>query len=168
MNGIIRCAFDKEIPIADLKRNPKNRNKHTSEQISRLAAILKYQGIRKPIIVSKRSGFIVTGHGTLDAISKNGWDLAPVSFQDFENDEQEYAHMIADNSIAQWADLDFKEINIDVPDLGPDFNIEMLGLKDFMIDPSDKNFAPGTVDDQGKLDTKKPIICPSCKYEFTT
>lgn len=28
------------------------------------------------------------------------------------------------------------------------------------------NFSPGTEDDQGRLDQKKPITCPSCGHEF--
>jgi len=30
------------------------------------------------------------------------------------------------------------------------------------------NFAPGTEDEQGRLDQKKPITCPNCGEEFTT
>lgn len=46
--------------------------------------------------------------------------------------------MVADNSIASWAELDLALINSEVPDLGPDFDINMLGLEDFTLEPADK------------------------------
>lgn len=124
----------KWLPIKELKPNPKNPNKHPEEQIERLAKIIRYQGWRSPIIVSNQSGYIVAGHGRLEAAKKLGFTTVPVQYQDFENEDQEYAHMTADNAIASWADLDLSGINLEVPNLGPDFDIEFLGLKDFKID----------------------------------
>ena len=132
---LIRCAYDKLVPLKNIKPNPKNPNIHSPEQIKRLAEILKYQGIRKPLIVSNQSGLLITGHGTLEAIKLNGWEKAPVSYQDFEDSDQEYAHMVADNSLASWAQLDLMQINIEVPELGPNLEISMLGLKNFQVDP---------------------------------
>ena len=62
----------------------------------------------------------------------------PVVYQDFENEEAEYAFLQADNAIALWAELDFSGINSDIADLGPDFDIDMLGIKNFTIDVSEK------------------------------
>lgn len=50
----IQCLFDAMTPVGDLKAHPKNRNKHPDDQIKRLADILKYQGWRYPVKVSKR------------------------------------------------------------------------------------------------------------------
>lgn len=138
MEMIVRCVYDKLVPVSELKRNPKNPNKHDQSQIDRLAQILSYQGIRKPIIVSNRSGLMSTGHGTLDAIERNGWTHAPVSFQDFESEEQEYAHMVADNSIQQWSEIDLSAVNAALEMLGPETELALLGLKDFVLDFSSK------------------------------
>lgn len=143
---LIHCRYDELIPIEDLKPYKLNRNKHSSEQIERLAKILLYQGLRAPIIVSKLSGCIVKGHGTLEAIKKNSWLKAPVVFQDFENSEIEYSYVQSDNAIASWAELDLAGINSDLPDLGPDFDLDMLGLKDFTLDFADK-LDPGCDED---------------------
>lgn len=121
-----------------LKPHPKNTNKHPKEQIERLANILKYQGWRQPIVVSKRSDFIVAGHGRLEAALLNETNKVPVSFQHFEDETQELAHMTADNAIALWADLDLSLVNEQIIDMGPDFDIDLLGLKDFEIEPADK------------------------------
>ncbi len=126
------------LAIKELKPHPKNPNKHSKEQIGRLAALIKYQGWRLPIIVSKQSGFIVSGHGRLEAAKLMGLKEVPVSLQDFTSDEQELAFLVSDNAIASWADLDLASINSFVPDLGPEFDIDLLGIEDFEIEPADK------------------------------
>lgn len=135
---IIRCKYDELLSPSKLKAHPKNRNKHTKEQIERLAKLLAYQGIRAPIVVSSLSGCIVKGHGTLEAIKLNKSTEAPVVFQDFENEEQEYAFVQSDNAIASWSELDLSGINADIGDLGPDFDIDLLGLKSFALEPAEK------------------------------
>lgn len=130
---IIRCLFDELVDVKKLKAHPKNRNTHPDEQITRLAKILAYQGWRYPVKVSKRSGFITSGHGSLLAAKSNKWKQVPVNYQDYESDEQEYADLQADNAIALWAELDLSGINTDLGDLGPDFDIDLLGLKDFEL-----------------------------------
>jgi hypothetical protein len=122
---------------AELKPHPRNRNAHPKDQIDRLAQILEYQGWRYPVNVSKRSGFIVTGHGRVQAAQKLGCSV-PVVYQDFESDEQEYASVQSDNAIASWAELDLAKINLDLAELGPDFDIDLLGIENFVLDPSDK------------------------------
>lgn len=143
----VRCLFDKMVKLKELKPHPKNRNKHPDEQITRLAEILEYQGWRYPIKVSKLSGFITAGHGRLEAATKLGLKEVPVNFQEYESEEQEYADLTADNAIALWAEIDLAAINVDLADLGPDFNIDLLGLKDFILEPADK-LEPGADEDE--------------------
>jgi DNA modification methylase len=132
---IVHCLHDELVPISKLKLHPKNRNKHPPEQVERLAKILKYQGWRYPVKVSKRSGFVTAGHGRIEAAKAAGWKQVPVNFQDYESDEQEYADLQADNAIALWAELDLSGINGDLGDLGPDFDLDLLGIKNFTLDP---------------------------------
>jgi DNA modification methylase len=143
----INCAHDELLELHKIIPNPKNPNKHPQDQIDRLAKLLDYQGQRHPIIVSNRSGFVVVGHGRLEAIKKLGWEKAAVNYQDFQDEAQEYSFIVSDNAIAEWADLDLSEINKEMLDLGPDFEIEMLGLKDFTIEPIEK-FDPLTDEDE--------------------
>ena len=131
----INCAHDELLELHKIIPNPKNPNKHPQDQIDRLAKLLDYQGQRHPIIISKRSGFVVVGHGRLEAIKKLRWEKAAVNFQDFNDEAQEYSFIVSDNAIAEWADLDLSEINKEMLDLGPDFDVDMFGLKDFTIDP---------------------------------
>lgn len=152
----IDCAFSKMVPIEELRPNQKNPNKHPEDQLNRLAELIRYYGVKHPVIVSKRSGFIVAGHGRLEAMRRLGMKEIPVDYQDFESDEQEYGFLVADNSIADWADLSLAEINLEVPSLGPDFDIDMLAIKDFKIDIAENTL------DQPKEKQKKPKSCPHC------
>jgi hypothetical protein len=142
----VQCAHDALVNIKDLKPHPKNRNEHPKDQLERLAKILEYQGWRYPIKVSNQSGFITSGHGRLAAAKINKWKEVPVDYQDYESDEQEYADVQSDNAIASWAELNISGINADIELLGPDFDIDLLGIKNFVIEPADKD--PGCDEDE--------------------
>ena len=149
-----------------LKSHPKNPNKHTPAQIDRLCELIKYQGFRVPIIVSNQSGYIVSGHGRLEAAIKLGMAEVPVYYQDFKDEEQEYAFLVSDNAISSWAELDLSGINIEIANLGPDFNIDLLGVKDFKID-----YEPDLpkIEDFENIETEKQMkfyTCPYCEKEF--
>jgi len=134
----IKCTYQKLVPIVALKENPKNAELHpyNDDLVERLAKVIKYQGIRKPIVVSKLSGFIVTGHATKQALEKLGIKEAPVDFQDFENNDQEIAHLIADNSLNAWREINYKAVNEFLPEFdGMDFDIDFLGIEDFKVEP---------------------------------
>lgn len=133
----IHCLYDKLLDPKDLNPHPKNRNTHPKEQIDRLAKILKYQGWRYAVKVSKLSGFVTSGHGRIEAAKQIQCQI-PVVYQNYDSEEQEYADVQADNAIASWAELDLSGINADIGDLGPDFDIDVLGLKDFTIEPAEK------------------------------
>ena len=83
-----------KISIVDIEQvipNPKNANRHSIEQIKRLEKLIKYQGFRNPLIISNRTGFLVVGHGRLEAAINLGMQKVPVIYQDFESEAQEYA-----------------------------------------------------------------------------
>jgi hypothetical protein len=167
----IDCAHDKLIDLEQIVPNPKNYNRHPAKQIEMLSKIIAFQGQRSPIVVSKRSGFIVKGHGRLEAIKKLGWDQAAVDYQDYENEAQEYADMISDNKIAELADADDAlmieilktEVNLDdLPDLDvlgmPGFNLENFDAWDSDIDGLDKV--------KENLDGINAVIKITCKQEL--
>ena len=152
----IKCEYTKTVPIGDLKAHPKNPQKHTEAQIERLAKLIKEHGLRHPIIVSKRSGYIVAGHARLEALRKLKETNIPVDFQTFENDDMEYAFLVSDNAIQDWADLDLSMINAELENLsGQDFDIELLGLKYFEVEPADK-----------KKKEPTQLQCPHCGEFF--
>lgn len=161
---IVHCKYDEYVPIKQLKAHPKNRNKHPEGQVKRLAQILNYQGWRYPVKVSRRSGYVTSGHGRIEAAKLNGWELIPVNYQDYESDEQEYADVTADNAIASWSELDLSAINVDLTELGPDFDIDLLGIKDFVLEPADKEVEINEKELDENISTEKE--CPSCGYKW--
>ena len=101
----IRCEHTELVSPKKLKDHPKNPNRHPQNQIDALAGNIQAFGWRHPIIVSKRSGFIVAGHGRRDAAIQLGCK-APIDYQDFTSDEEEISVLIADNVIPELSHMD--------------------------------------------------------------
>lgn len=80
------CAHDAIVAIEKLIPNPKNPNTHPDAQIQALGRIIRQTGWRAPITVSKRSGFIVKGHGRLAAAKLEGLTEVPVDYQNYTNE----------------------------------------------------------------------------------
>ena len=102
----VHCAHDEMADVTSLIPNPRNPNKHGDKQVAMLAKIIRHQGWRAPIVVSNRSGFIVAGHGRLEAAKLLNVQTVPVNRQDFATEADEWAHLIADNRIAELAETD--------------------------------------------------------------
>lgn len=142
----IQAEYIEMVDINTLLPHPKNNNKHPKEQIDRLVKLIEYQGFRNPVIVQKGTNLVVAGHGRIEAAKKLGINLIPVSYQEFESDAQIYSYLTSDNAIAAWAELDLSAVNTEMLDLGPDFDIDLLGIKDFSIEPIEK-FEPQSEED---------------------
>lgn len=127
----IKCAHQDVLEIVNLKPHPRNPNKHSEKQLKLYAKILAKQGIRKAVVCSKQSGFVVTGHGCVEAAKLNGWAHVPVDWQDFASPDEEYAHMVADNKLAELADLDLQMVDEDALKLGEGFDMDLLGIPYF-------------------------------------
>lgn len=106
----IHCAFDELVSIDDLKPNPKNPNTHPDSQLKLLAKIIQKTGWRANITVSKLSGYIVKGHGRLYAAQLAGFKECPVEYQDFESEEEELSALLADNKLAELAEIDTEKL----------------------------------------------------------
>jgi len=98
------CACDKIGNIEEAVPNPNNPNEHPDSQIELLSNIIKAQGWRAPITISKRSGFITKGHARLLAARLLGVNEIPIDFQDYKDEASEHADLIADNRIAELAE----------------------------------------------------------------
>lgn len=133
----ILCKYDEMVPINELKPFDKNRNKHSEDQYRQFEKIIEYQGVRLPIICN-RDKIIATGHGRWEVFKRLKMTHVPVVYQDFKDEDQFYAFVQSDNGISQQSELDLAGINLDLGDLGPDFDIDWLGIKDFEIEPADK------------------------------
>ena len=134
----IKCAYTEIVDIDLITPNPLNPNKHNEKQINLLAKIIAHTGIRHPLIISKRSSFLNCGHGRLMAFKKNGYTKVPVDYQDFNNEADEYANMVADNKSAALAEHDdaFMIETIQLNDDLKEMDFDLLGMPDFEL-PTD-------------------------------
>jgi len=128
-------------PIEKLVEDPKNENTHSDIQIEALSKIIKINGFRSPIIVSNRTGLIVSGHGRLQAARLLGMTELPVIYQDFKNEADEIRHRLADNEISRHSALDVDKMIENLKEL--DFDLESLdfselGLINFDFSDLDK------------------------------
>ena len=127
----VQCAHGTMRKLEDLKPHPKNPNQHPERQIDLLAKILKKTGWRSPIIVSRRSGFVTKGHGRLMAARRAGFSQVPVDEQDYLDDAEELADMIADNEIAELAEMDIDLRGSVLSDLeSMDYPLELVSFAD--------------------------------------
>ncbi len=156
----IKANEIKIVEIDSLILNPKNNNKHPKEQIERLAKIIKYQGFRNPITVSNRTGFVVAGHGRIEAAILAGLKEVPAIYQDFESDAQEYAYLTSDNAIALWAEIDKNMVLEEMTSI-PDFDLDLLGVKKFDIIKEIEESDSSPMQDEEKF-----LIIIECKDEM--
>lgn len=100
------CAHDEIISVEKATPNPKNPNQHDTRQVELLGNIIQANGWRAAVTISKRSGFIVKGHGRRLAAIEKGWEYVPVDYQDYASEAEEWADLIADNRLAELSTLD--------------------------------------------------------------
>lgn len=154
------------VNVSEIQRHPKNPKSHPQDQIDRLAFIIQTLGFTKPLIISNNTGYLLAGHGALEAAIKAGMKAVPCMFQDFDDEDEEFAVLTSDNAIGMWGEIDLGMVNASLGDLSPDFNIDLLGVKNFTVDVNDR--APS----QGSKELKEIEFssfshkCPRCKFEF--
>ena len=162
--AVTNCAHDKMVPLHKLVPNPRNPNTHPEEQLRLLAKVIDYQGWRNPIVVSNRSGFIVKGHARLAAAELLQLTEAPVDYQDYESEAQEWADMLADNRIAELAEMDrpmLKDLLQEMDTGGQD--IELTGFTEATLEKMMTETHSGTESGEDEETKNK---CPKCGYEW--
>jgi len=141
------CANSEIRKLDAIIEHPRNPNKHPAEQLRLLAKIIQSTGWRSPIVISKRSGFVIKGHGRFQAAQLAGLTEAPVDLQDYESEAAEWADMIADNQLAELADMSRDELRalaIDLEKSGADTELTGFTEADFaaLVTPEKTNLIP--------------------------
>ena len=160
----VYCAHDKIVPISEVKPNPKNPNQHPEEQIEILAKIIKTQGWRAPVTVSTLSGFVVRGHGRLMAAQHLGLDCVPVDFQHYSCYDAELADLLADNKIAELAEIDSKMLAEVFQDIDPDaIDMDITGYSEEEYNEivsalMDATAAPGELDPDEPVEVQEKAV----------
>jgi hypothetical protein len=86
---------------------------------------------------------VVKGHGRLQAAKLLEVERVPVDFQDYATEAEEWADMIADNRIAELADLSTELLSGLVLDLGQtDFDLSLTALNQDELNQMLGKFVP--------------------------
>ena len=161
----VKCSYDKMVSVKELKPHPKNPNRHPEKQVVILSELIKHHGWRSPITVSNLTGFVVRGHGRLEAAKSIGLAKVPVDFQDYPDELSEIADLIADNRVQDYSELDMEEVNQILAEFADvNFSVELAGFE--LSEIVTPEFNPVPESEQPRLDEKKKLKCPECGCEF--
>lgn len=111
MSDLTIANFTK-FPLRDtatLNKHPENPNYHPKAQIDALCEVIIENGWRSPVVVSKRSGLVIKGHGRIEAAERLGVPV-PVEEQEYADEAAEIRDLIADNKIQELSRLDDKTV----------------------------------------------------------
>ena len=161
---IERRSVDALIPYA------RNARTHSDEQVAQIAASITEWGWTTPVLVDDSAG-IIAGHGRVMAARKLGIKDIPTITASGWTKAQKSAYILADNQLPQNAGWDTEMLKVEVMDLDAEgFDLSLMGfgdeeMKQWFFEP---DFAPGSEDDQGRLDQLEPkmVACPNCGEAF--
>jgi ParB-like chromosome segregation protein Spo0J len=164
----VYCSHDEIVDVVSLVPNPRNPNKHPDKQIELLAKIIQNQGWRAPITVSNRSGFIVRGHGRLEAAKILDVEQVPIERQDYATEAEEWADLIADNRLSELSEIDnviLKDLLLEI-DTG-EFDMDLTGFMEAEIESLMTQHHVEPESEPEKPDKiGEPVECPNCGHEF--
>ena len=164
----VYCAHDAIVDTVKLVPNPKNPNHHPDEQIQLLGRIIRQTGWRQPITVSNRSGFIVKGHGRLAAALLEGCKAVPVDYQNYSSEAEEYADLVADNRIAELAEIDQKMLADIFADIDmSEIPTELTGFSDDEVQDIMAGLADELAGDDGEDDSDEVPEAPEPENVIT-
>jgi len=158
----------RRVPASELRANPKNWRRHPPSQEAALRGVLEDIGFADAVIARETDDGLelIDGHLRQEVM---GDQVVPVLIVDVTEEEADkmlltydplamMAHADQDQLLHLLRDTQFESQAVN--DM-----LEALanGERDVMPD-----FEPSSIDDQGRLDEKKPIECPECGHHFTT
>ncbi len=147
--------------------NPRNPRKHPQKQRDAVKGSLNTLGWIAPVIVNARTGYMIDGHERVWQALQN--DNADVPFIEVDLSEAEENLALASfDWITHLAvydpdNLDALLRDVQTDDVALQAVIAELATEAGVIPP---DFSPVGIDEQSRLDQKKPITCPHCGHEF--
>jgi len=151
----------------DYARNPR-KNDHA---VDKVAAAIRVVWLSRPDCRLSLTGLVVDGHLRLKAAKKLGLAEVPVILADDMTDAQIKAFRLSVNKVAELAEWDIDLLKLELQDLdaaGFDLTLTGFEIGEMTAIFDEPDFAPGTEDDQGKLDELAPkmVTCPHCAAEW--
>lgn len=119
--------------IGRIRPYDKNPRTHPAEQISKLAASMRDDGVTMPILVDE-AGVIIAGHGRLSAAQKNGFEQYPVVIAHGWTEDRKQAARLKDNALGLLSGWDIPLLRQSIVDLqGFNYDISRLGFGDIQL-----------------------------------
>lgn len=154
----------KKVSINEIKEAPYNPRKMTQEELEKLKASIKKFGYVEPVIINKRTNFVIGGNQRLKALKELGYKEISAIILDLD-EKQEKALNIALNKIN--GDWDIDKLKILFEELKDDEIIKYTGFNDFEISDF---FEEQNIEINEKEITRETIKpknkCPKCGFEW--
>jgi len=159
-----------QLPVDTLIPYARNARTHSEAQVAQIAASIREFGFCNPVLIDS-SGGIIAGHGRVMAARQLGLAEVPCIRLGHLSDVQRRAYILADNRLALDAGWDEDMLALELSALQLEaFDLDLTGFDSTEVDQITKqpDFAPGTEQDQGRLDQLEPkmVKCPHCGHGF--
>jgi ParB-like chromosome segregation protein Spo0J len=157
-----------EVALSRLKPHPRNANEG---DFGAIQESVETNGFYGRIVANRRTGHIVAGNHRYYVAREQGFETLPVEWIDVDP-EAELRIVLADNRTARLGRDDDAKLAALLAELantptgltGTGFDGDDLDR--LISDLASPNFTPATLEEQGRLDQKKPVCCPECGHEF--
>lgn len=145
--------------VSKLTPYPTNARTHSKKQIRQIARSIEKYGFLNPILIDA-DGFVIAGHGRLEAAMLLGMTEAPTISIAHMTPEEVRAYRIADNKLAELAGWDPEILKIEFQNLieiDSSFDLTVTGFETAEIDillQDDENKKDRDDDTDGLLESK--------------
>ena len=158
------------VPIAELKEDPNNVNKHGKLNMDAITGSLTAFGQQKPIVINEHN-IIIAGNGTYRGAKALKWKEIKCVRSNLSSVEQT-AYAIADNQSGKLAEWDDVALDATLESLQVmDFDVGFMGFEDFGApEIEDDEKKTKTIEGSKELDeddfNKFDNECPKCGFEW--
>ena len=118
-------------PVAELATNPHNARRHSRAQIATLKKAISEFGFRVPVLIDE-TDTVLAGHGRLKAACQLGLKSVPTICLEGLSSAQKRAFLLADNRLAEMAQWDLGQLNLELEALAvPEcqFDLSVIGFE---------------------------------------
>lgn len=155
-------------PLAWIKPNPANYNRHSDAQIAAIVASFIEFGVDQPVITNAQ-GVLIAGHGRIDAARQAGMTEYPVVVNDLSSLDAT-RRMIGDNRLAALAEPDTEVLGELLRQLQAEDALAGTGYDDAEIDALLASLAVPDVTfkeyDESVENDVKYHECPACGHKW--
>lgn len=156
------------VSLGQVKCHPRNAR---HGDVGAISDSIDHNGFFGALVVQKSTGHILAGNHRYLAAKSQNMSQVPVLWVDVD-DQQALKILLADNRTNDLASYDDTTLAELLAELSNTVGLDGTGYSSDDLDEligglTVPNFGPATEDEQGRLDQKKPCICPECGHEFT-